>query len=590
MKKKTGYPSIDCNHEDKAKFFEKHPILPNTSLYKMYKLANIGNKANINCLDLNVTIPELNKHIDELTRSLLEIGSKPGDILTVCASNYIQCIALFFAANRLGVGVSFLNAKSSPYSINHYIKKFNSKICMCYGLTNEQIQLAIDGSNIEVAVNMTEENLRTLWNPLNVSSSIGYNNIISYNDFTALSGYYKERIVESSDKNNEALYLFTSGTTGAPKIPILTNENVIAASMYMKNSAHTTIKNDGTSLVTVSFNYPFGFAVSTLMSLFSRKSLILAPDLTLANLHKYIEKKPNVIFGIPPIYDAMKNDPIINAMDLSFIDIAISGGDYFSVENNIDTTKFLKEHGSKAHICNGSGQAETTSAGTNAVSKPYNPNTVGYVLAGSKMKAIDPETRKEVKYGEKGLLCTYGKHVFKGYYGDEEATKKCFETDEMGRKWYVSDTVGSLNLDGSEEILGRERRFFITCYDSTFKCYCDYIQRFINTFPEVKECAIVKQRHSSRGEVAKAYIVLKDDIDPTNETKDLIYARCINTIIRKQTNHGEELEELKPYEVPLSFDFLDALPLTDAFKIDYTLLEKRAEDEYSRGVKVLKLK
>ena len=81
---------------------------------------------------------------------------------------------------------------------------------------------------------------------------------------------------------------------------------------------------------------------------------------------------------------------------------------------NVDGVEFFRKHGANTVICNGSGNAETVGTNTMAVGSLNRPETVGRVLVGTKAIIVDPDTLKELKYGEEGMLCIAGKHIYKG--------------------------------------------------------------------------------------------------------------------------------------------------------------------------------
>src|SRR5574344_546059 len=585
MANKTGYPSIDRNHEDGVSFLKKHPIIPDCSLYNLFKILNFGNnKSTIECLNLTVSVEALIKHSDVIAKSLLELGIKEGDIITICAPNNIHSIALFLAANKIGAGVSFLNAKSSDLELEYYINLFESPLFICLDKNNEEIANLKNKTHVRNIINLSEQILCNFKYNSNPSHYLGNDDTLNYSDFYALSSFRHGIIIPNNKANSNALYGFTSGSTDKTKIPVLTNKNIVASSIYMKNSAKTNMKSDGKAFVTVSFNYPYGFSVSTLMTLLSRKSVLLAPDLTLANLADYIAKKPNIIYGTPPLYYAMQSDVKIQKMDLSFIDLPISGGDSFPASKNIEATKFLQDHGCKSTILNGSGGAETNSSGSNAVGQKYNPATVGYVLVGTVVKAIDEKTKQEVKYNEPGLLCFSGKYLCKEYFKDPEKTKNSRMFDEKGREFQVTDTMGTLYPDGSMSMDGRKDRYFIT-FDKqggSYKGYNDAIEKCIDTFPEVKQCVIVGKPDSTRGNVGKAYIVLNDQARSINNIEDILLARCLQPI-KILTHDGEEATVLKSYETPCEFKIISALPYTRAGKIDYQKLENDTLEKYNKS-------
>ena len=176
--------------------------------------------------------------------------------------------------------------------------------------------------------------------------------------------------------------------------------------------------------------------------------------------------------------------------DLSSVTHFISGGDFLTLAHAKRANKFFKEHGAiNIEIGNGSGNAETVSIGSTPVGVPLRQETAGKILVGTNTMVVNPDTMEELKYGEEGLICVSGKHVFKGYYKNEELTSGV-KFKRNGREYYKTGTLGIIDEEGYLTITGRQSRFYIM--SSLNKVYCDHVQSVISTFDEVKECAVVK--------------------------------------------------------------------------------------------------
>ena len=82
--------------------------------------------------------------------------------------------------------------------------------------------------------------------------------------------------------------------------------------------------------------------------------------------------------------------------------------------------------------------------------------------------------------------------------------------------------------------------------------------------PYVKECAVVASPDEIRGNVVKAYVVLKDEIDPNSQD-----------LIKELQSHVKEMTA--PYKYPRKIEFIDELPKTTSGKIKRVDLRKREE-------------
>ena len=320
--------------------------------------------------------------------------------------------------------------------------------------------------------------------------------------------------------------------------------------------------------------YPYGFGASVLQTFLSGREVILTPNLSPNNISYYYKKNPHLVFGSPAHLELTKRY-LPKDQKLTGLKIYLSGGDYLSVSQSHEGIKFFKEHGADATISNSSGTGETLGCSTNAMNIPYRPETVGQLVIGPKYIILNPDTLEEVKYGEVGVLCTRGKHVFKGYYNDSELTEETM-INYKGKKYYMTGNIGFLDRDRYFTLVGRASRFFII--NTLNKVYCELVQSVVSNIDIVDSCAIVPKPNEESLYKSKAYVVLKSGIIPNKETEEYIIDSSSKTYIDKSTN---DVINLKDYEIPESVTFLDELPRTEAGKIDYEKLKKMAEEEYT---------
>lgn len=580
--KETSYPSIDRAHEKDENYFDIHPIIPNLSIYNAIKLISTlykdGNA--IDCLNLKVSYKEMIEQAATLSKAFKELGIKSGDIITVSMPNFSQAVIVYLAANRIGAITTFLNSFAEIEEVCRYLNLFESPIFINYDKDKEYNDKIKLNTKVRQVITLLQKDLNNKKFANNSSSIIGNSDYISFNDLGLVAKHYKKPFNTLYSGNQDSLILFTSGTTGNPKAVVLTNKNILASGIYMKNSTNLSNVSGEKSLVCVPFTYPYGFATSTLMSLLCGREAILAPNLTDTNISYFLSKNPNIVFGSPALLELIKRNTPDN-LDLSSIHTFISGGDFLTLPQEQDGLEFFKRHNANVNICNGSGNAETVGANTNAVGIKNKQNTVGKILLGSSAIIVNSDTLEELKYGEEGLLCISGKHVFKEYFKEPKLTEEA-KFYYKGKEYFKTGTRGILDKEGYFTLTGRASRFYII--STLNKIYCDYVQNIISLIDVVETCAVVKKPNDEMLYTGKAFIVLKPGIEPTEETRNYILNKCSSQLI---STMGEKFQ-LKPYEIPTSIDFVDKLPRTKADKIDYSSLEMLANYEYNKEKKLAK--
>ena len=579
----TGYPSIDNIHNKDYSFFDRNPIIPDMSIYNTINMLSTFYRKEeaIDCLDLNVNYDEMINDTVLLSKAFKELGIKKGDIISVSMPNFYQGVIVYLAANRIGAVTTFINSMSSIEEVLGYLNEFESSLFINFDKDSEYNKKIKDNSKVKNIITLNKDEINTK-NYGNITSSAnGYRNDLSFSDIGSIAKYYKKPIYTLYGGKEDSLILFTSGSTGNPKSVVLTNQNILASGIYMKNTGRIKAKVGERCLVCVPFSYPYGFATSTIMSLICGRVAVLAPTLSKDNIRYYLSKNPNYVFGSPALLELIKRN-VKDSDDLSSIHTFVSGGDFLTVSQNKAGVEFFRKHGAETIICNGSGNAETVGTNTMAVGSINKPETVGRVLVGTKAIVVNPDTLEEVKYGEEGMLCISGKHVFKGYYKNEDMSRET-KFVYKGIEYYKTGNMGILDTDGYFTLTGRSSRYYIR--SDLNKVYLEHIQNVISLIDVVDSCCVVPKEDKDLLFTNKAYVVLKDGVLPSLEVSDYIMNMCYKPLYNSVTG---EMVQLKPFEVPESITFLDVLPRTKADKVDYTFLENMAKNEVKIKKKELK--
>ena len=579
----TGYPSIDNIHNKDYSFFDRNPIIPDMSIYNTINMLSTFYRKEeaIDCLDLNVNYDEMINDTVLLSKAFKELGIKKGDIISVSMPNFYQGVIVYLAANRIGAVTTFINSMSSIEEVLGYLNEFESSLFINFDKDSEYNKKIKDNSKVKNIITLNKDEINTK-NYGNITSSAnGYRDDLFFSDIGSIAKYYKKPIYTLYGGKEDSLILFTSGSTGNPKSVVLTNQNILASGIYMKNTGRIKAKVGERCLVCVPFSYPYGFATSTIMSLICGRVAVLAPTLSKDNIRYYLSKNPNYVFGSPALLELIKRN-VKDSDDLSSIHTFVSGGDFLTVNQNKAGVEFFKKHGAETIICNGSGNAETVGTNTMAVGSINKPETVGRVLVGTKAIVVNPDTLEEVKYGEEGMLCISGKHVFKEYYNNENMSRET-KFVYKGIEYYKTGNMGILDTDGYFTLTGRSSRYYIR--SDLNKVYLEHIQNVISLIDVVDSCCVVPKPDNDLLFTNKAYVVLKDGVLPSLEVSDYIMNMCYKPLYNSVTG---EMVQLKPFEVPESITFLDVLPRTKADKVDYTFLKNMAKNEVKIKKKELK--
>ena len=573
MKSPSFYPS-SMYHEKNEKYIYRHPIIPNISFFNALKLMSLGfrNTLAVDCLNLEVTYQELIDDAIMISKAFSELGVKKGDIISISLTNIYHAIVSFCAANKIGAVVAFLNPQSTIEQEINYLNTFESPLFIHFEKGEEYSNKIIGNTKVKNIISLKLDDIEN--RNLDSKKNNGYQDVVSFNELRSIALYKKGKNCIKTSGKNDALILFTSGTTGIPKNVVITNEHILASGIYMKNSCHLSSGKGLASLVCVPFSYPYGFCTSTLMSLLSGMKVILAPTLNNENIKEYYAKNPTYVFGSPAFLELTKRN-IPKAQDLSHTKVFISGGDFLFDKEIEEGKQFFENHNSKIEICNGSGNAESVGASTNSVGIPYKVGTVGKVLTGTYPIILDLDNWKELPYGVEGELCISGKHIFRGYYKEPQLTEE-IKFIYNGRQYIHTGMMGILDDEGYFTITGRSSRFYIN--GDLNKIYLERVQNVISLIDGVESCIAVPKPDDMRLFVCKVYIVPVKKVINEDTFKSYLKEQFLKPM---QDINGEEVQ-LKSYEIPESIDLIENLPRNEekGGKIDIFLLEKMAREEY----------
>ena len=161
MKKEASeYPSLGKPHNTGYSYFEKHPMIPNLSVYNAIRAINTfyGNKEAIDCLDLKVNYDQLFKDSITISRALKELNVTKGQIVSISMPNLYQAVASFLACNRIGAVTTFLNPGAEKEEISEYLNLFESPVFINYDKTDEENLIYKKKTNVKYIITLNKEN------------------------------------------------------------------------------------------------------------------------------------------------------------------------------------------------------------------------------------------------------------------------------------------------------------------------------------------------------------------------------------------------------------------------------------------------
>lgn len=536
---------------------------PNLTIYQLiektcnsypsyYAIEYYGNK---------ITYKEFLIRIKKTASSLLELGIKENDRVTICMPNTPVAIITFYALNMIGAIPCMIHPLSSLKEIEFYTKESNSKYILTIDLVYDKVVKATKNCNIEkIIVSSISDDMSKFKSFMYCFFSGRKNKIernnkaIFFNDLMKLGIYYKEFSCCKRNLDDEAVILYSGGTTGSPKGIILTNLNFNALAMQCHLMCDPAKVGDSILAILPLF-HGFGLGVSIHTPLYIGMKVILVPDFTPKKFGSLIKKyKPNLITGVPTLYEALLKSKL-GKKDLSTLTCVVSGGDTLTKEFKTKVDKYLYEHGSKAKIRCGYGLTECTGASCLTPTKEYRDNSIGIPLPDMSYKIVKIGTETPVDIFEDGEICISGPTVMKGYLNNNADNVLIKHKD--GKVWLHTGDIGCMDKDGFIYFKQRLKRMIIS---SGYNIYPSYVEAIIKKCNYVDDCVVIGIPHEYKKQVLKVYIVLKDGIKTSSTIKNEIKKYCEDNLSR--------------YSWPYEYEFRDSIPITLVGKVAYNELGK----------------
>lgn len=589
----TGYPSLDNRS---LQFFSEEQIkageINKTAYEYLYEEnKNYENDVAVLFLGKKIKYKELFKRIDDVARSLKQLGVQKGETVTICLPNTPESAYLFYACSKIGAIADFIDPRENEEGMEKYLNISNAKhlfmLDMCYenfnhlikkkGIENVIVTSALETlpsvimKGLEIKEKLSDkekvkrqEMIRNSWK----ESA----RVTTYKEFIKEGKKYNGLVEEPYEANRPVAIVHTGGTTGIPKGVLLSNDNLNELTNQIKN-CDIQFKRHYMLMGVMPEFVGYGLSVGLHTSLVIGMKTMMVPKYEPEKIPAMILKyKPNCLAGSPAHWEIFSKSPLItDDVDLSFFKAPIEGGDTLNIKIEKKVNEILEKHNCNYKLQKGYGMTEKCSAATVCFNNDVNfIGQVGAPFTKTLLSVVD-ENNNELGYNQVGEICVSAPDVMLGYYNNQDETDKVLIKHSDGRVWLHSGDLGYITEDGLLKVEGRKKDIVIR-YDG-IKIYPFNVESILLKHPSIKSVAVIgiADPEHLNGEIPIAYVSLNEGCDEKSTISSI---------------NDYALKYVADYAVPSEYITMDNLPKTQVGKVD----KKKLKNIYSnsKNEKILK--
>jgi acyl-CoA synthetase (AMP-forming)/AMP-acid ligase II len=299
-----------------------------------------------------------------------------------------------------------------------------------------------------------------------------------------------------------ALLPYSSGTTGLPKGVMLTHANLVTTVRQMDRGLRLTRRD--TVLAVAPFFHVMGFMATLALPLASGATVVTMPRFDLEGFLTLVQRhRATVLVVPPPVMATLAGHPLVDACDLSSVELIVSGG----APLGADLQRAVAARVPGAAVRQGWGLTETSIGVTLPDRRAGTvPGSVGRVMPNTELRVVDPLTGRDLGAGEPGELWARGPQVMAGYLGRPDATAEILDADG----WLHTGDLGYVDADGNVFVVDRLKELIKV---SAYQVAPAELEALLAGHPAVADAAVVPRPDATHGEVPVAVVVPRGEVD-----------------------------------------------------------------------------
>jgi len=496
------------------------------------------------------TYAQLLADVERFALGLLRLGVRKGDRVGIWATNCSEWVVTQFATAKVGALLVNLNPAYRAYELKYALAQSECQTLIMVPQFNKAHFVSIFFEMCPEARSskpgaLSSQDLPYLKNLILIGeaypkSFFGWDQVAAMGDASSRAELTKKAADLSCDDPINIQY--TSGTTGRPKGAVLSHRNIVNNALLVTDSMR--MMPGERICIPVPFYHCFGMVMGNMGAVVKGCTIVIPAEHfdVLKTLEAVSAEKCNALYGVPTMFRAELEHPDLHRFELSSLRTGIMAGSPCPI--HLMKQVVTEMHCSEITIAYG--QTESSPVITQTTtddSVELRVSTIGRVLPHTEVKIIDSLTGKIVERGEQGELCARGYCVMKGYYRNDEATRKAIDADG----WLHTGDLAVMGEDGYCRIVGRVKDMIIRGGENI---YPREVEEFLYTCPGVSEVQIIGIPSAKYGEEVAAWIKPQAD---ANLSAEEIQAFCKGKIAS--------------FKIPRYIKIVDEFPMTVTGKV-----------------------
>ncbi len=480
--------------------------------------------------DEELSFAALDAGANRVAHGLAALGVKPGDRVAFLGKNHPLYFEAFVGAARIGAVMTPVNWRLAPPEVAYILDNCQARVMFIGdGFAAVLASIRSDCPHIEQVIGIDAPD----------SPSTDYR--IWRDGFSAAAPAHR---VHAED---DALQLYTSGTTGKPKGAVITHGSILSSRDATTSGAEMRgwqepIPGDVTLLAMPCFHISgTGTGITTMVA---GTNAIVLPEYDPAKALDLIQNyNISKIFLVPAAIQILLNHPRVGETDFSRLKYVTYGASPIPLELMREAMRVLG-----CGFVQMYGMTETSGTIVALDPEDHVPEgsprmrSVGKPLAGVEIKIID-EAGQPVAVGAVGEIATRSSKNMRGYWNNSDATASTIDAEG----WLRTGDAGYLDADGYLYIHDRVKDMIISGGENVYPAE---VENALYSHPKVADVAVIGVPDPKWGEAVKACVVVKPG-EALSESELIQHAR----------------QHIAGYKCPKSVDFIPALPRNPSGKI-----------------------